>query len=185
MSEAQTAPRCGRCGEEVAPGAEICPACGHAVERSPSEADDSGPHLTATNHFFVALLVIATVSALVYRYIEARGQMQTYATFVGLPLLIGVLTAYLVRPRSGLGATLKITTILLCAVAPLLGEGMVCLLMAAPLIYIVAMLGYLLVVAIESWFNPGGRGGMAVMVLLPFILAELTSTPTRSATRAS
>jgi hypothetical protein len=70
-------------------------------------------------------------------------------------------------------------------VAPLLGEGMVCLLMAAPLIYIVAMLGYLLVVAIESWFNPGGRGGMAVMVLLPFILAELTSTPTRSATRAS
>jgi hypothetical protein len=88
-----------------------------------------------------------------------------------------VLTAYLTRPRSSLATVIKITTLLLCIVGPALGEGVVCLLMAAPLVYAVAALGYLLVSAVHKMLGPRGPGGTAVIVLLPFLLAEFTSTP--------
>jgi hypothetical protein len=76
---------------------------------------------------------------------------------------------------------MKVTTILLCVVAPILGEGMVCLIMAAPILYAVAALGYMLAVALERWFGPpGGRGGAIGILILPFLLAELTAGPAPS-----
>src|SRR5207249_1958931 len=91
--------------------------------------------------------------------------------------LIGVLTSYLSRPRTGLGTTLKVTTVLLCGVAPLLGEGTVCLLMAAPIVYVVAIAGYYMVAGLSNLFGPRGRRGSLFVVILPFLAARLTATP--------
>lgn len=128
-------------------------------------------------NILVVFMVISAVLSVVYRIIEKKGLTQTYATFIGIPLVIGAMTAYLSRPRSSLAMVMKITTLLLCIVAPALGEGVICLIMAAPIIYVVAALGYLLVEAIRNSLGPRGPGSTLVVVMLPFLLAELTSTP--------
>lgn len=105
---------------------------------------------------------------------------QTYAVFLGLPLLIGVLTAYLSRPGTGLGNTMKITTLILCIVAPLLREGAICILMAAPIFYAIALLGYGIYAAISNIARPPGSRLRAVLLLplVPVLWARLTATPT-------
>lgn len=179
MAEGGSGARCPLCGRVIRDGESACPACRPWVDeaRTPA-AEPSDSPFTLGNHFLVALCVIAAASALIYRYIHARQLFATYAMFVGLPLVIGVLCAYLLRPRSGWGVVLKLTTILLCVVAPILGEGMICVVMAAPILYSVAALGYLLALWLDRIFNPpGGRGGMASLLLLPFLAAELTTGP--------
>jgi predicted nucleic acid-binding Zn ribbon protein len=178
MAEAEegAGSRCALCGKEVPEGGAVCEECRRRVNEKPSEA--SAFPFTPINHFLVTLLVIAWVSAVVYRYIQARQLVETYAMFVGIPLIIGVLCAYTLRPRNSFGLVMKLTTVLICVVAPILGEGMICLLMAAPILYAVAALGYLLAAALDRWFNPpGGRGGVACLLLLPFLFAELTTGP--------
>lgn len=169
----QEGPPCPRCRAQTPAGAPFCPWCGQPLEQAPQPAIQ----FTVTNNIFVALLVISVVFSVAYRLIQGQKLVESYATFIGVPLLIGVLTAYLVRTKSGLGATLKITTIILCIVAPMLGEGAVCILMAAPLFYGVAVVGYLLVWSIGNLMGPRGRGGMMAIVCLPFLLARATTGP--------
>jgi hypothetical protein len=120
------------------------------------------------------------VFAIAYRWIQGVGLSQTYALFVGLPLLVGVATAYLIPARQGLGSVMKITTILLCAVAPILGEGTICLIMAAPLFYGVAALGWVVVAAVTGRLGRRPKG-LWCLVALPFLWAHWTSTPNRIA----
>ncbi len=170
---------CRRCGADLMPEAAFCAQCGQAVERTfAQEPPPPGTlQLTRVNHGFVALLIVATVFGVAYHLTHNAGMIQTYAVFVGLPLLIGVLTAYLTRPRSGLGAVIKYTTVILCAVCPALGEGAVCILMAAPIFYGVAILGYYLTIGIAKHFGPRGNSGTLCLVLLPWLVARMTSTP--------
>lgn len=178
VTEWQT--HCSRCGAELPPEASYCAHCGQATEHKFAREPAPGIfQLTPANNIVVAFLVVAAVFAIAYRVEFGMGLSQTYATFVGLPLLIGVLTTYLTRPKSGLGATLKFTTVILCAVCPLLGEGAVCLLMAAPIFYAVAITGYFIVAGISQLVSPRGRSGMmSIIVLLPFLFGKATSKPT-------
>ena len=134
-----------------------------------------GLQFTPINHFWVVLLVSAVVFTLFYRGTEHFGMMQTYAMFVGIPLVIGVLVAYMTQPKSGLGTTLKVVTILLCVVSALLGEGTICILMAAPLFYAFAAVGYYLVEAVMRRVRPNRRGGPLAVLIVPFAMAMLTS----------
>lgn len=177
MSSQPTEPRCVRCRSPLMFGARFCSWCGQPVDNEPHPPTENAVQLTTFNNVLAALLVIATAFAVVYRVNESQGLMQTYATFVGLPLLIGLLTAYLTRPKSGLGMTLKVTTIILCVVCPLLGEGAVCILMAAPIFYAIAAVGYLIAYSVYTWLGQRWRNGAMVIVLLPFLAAKLTSTP--------
>jgi len=169
-------PRCPWCRHELEPGARFCPHCGNTLT-------DAGTSFRAAfqfnwkNNLVVATLVVAAVFAIVYRSVEAGHLMQTYTAFVGFPLLIGVLTTYLVRPKSGVGATVKVTTVILCIVCTLLGEGTVCILMAAPIFYALAIAGYGVVAACAKLIGPRGRSGPMMLVLLPFVAGKLTSTP--------
>ena len=168
--------RCGWCDNPLLEDETFCPRCGIATSGPLSQP--GAFHFTPKNHFIVAVLIVAAVFAVAYRSLEAGKLMQTYAAFVGLPLLIGVLTTYLVRSKNSLGATLKATTIMLCIVSTLLGEGLICILMAAPIFYTVAVMGLVIVEAFMKAFGPGRRGGpMMLLVLLPFIAGKLTSTP--------
>jgi zinc-ribbon domain len=168
--------RCPWCGNPLPDDAEFCPRCGNA--RRGMWTTITRFRFTLGNNVLAASLVIAAAFAVTYRIVESRALLQTYAAFVGLPLLIGVLTAYLVNPRNGLTATLKITTVILCVLCVLLGEGTVCIIMAAPIFYAVAIIGYALVAGAVKLLDAAGhrhRGGPMIVVLLPFLVAHLTS----------
>jgi len=165
---------CALCGEALTPAGDFCPKCGAESMNLRVKPPRPGLQFTPINHFWVVLLISAVVFGLIYRGTEQAGMVQTYGMFVGIPLLIGVLVAYLTRPQSGVGTTIKVVTILLCVVCPLVGEGSICILMAAPLFYAFAVLGYYLVAAITK-SGSRRRGGPLVIAAIPFVMAMVTS----------
>src|SRR5512147_1110095 len=88
------------------------------------------------------LLVIAGAAAasfyyhvLVFHHLE-----QTSALFIGIPTLIAAICVLTAKPQSATGTALKSVTLFLCIAGALLGEGFICIIMAAPLFYLVAIL---------------------------------------------
>ena len=165
---------CALCGEALTPAGDFCPKCGAESMNLRVKPPRPGLQFTSINHFWVILLISAFVFGVIYRGTEKAGMVQTYAMFVGIPLIIGILVAYLTRPQTGVGTTIKVVTILLCVVCPLVGEGSICILMAAPLFYAFAVLGYYLVAAITK-SGSNRRGGPLVIAAIPFVMAMVTS----------
>jgi hypothetical protein len=110
-----------------------------------------------------ALLVASAVTALAYRGLAHEKLEQTSALFVGLPLLLGLLTTHLTRASSVYGRVIRANVVFLAIVAPLLGEGSICLLMAAPIFIGVSLLGAFL---FRSVTGPKIYG----IAALPFLL---------------
>ena len=91
--------------------------------------------------YMLSGLLGATVGgAAMYSLLGVAGLKQTSALFIGLPLLLGLLTIHLTHAAGPYGQVLRANAIGLAVVAPLLGEGSICLLMAAPLFVGVSML---------------------------------------------
>jgi len=84
------------------------------------------------------VLAIGTAS-LVYRLLVLHKLEQTSALFIGLPVLLAILVIVFVRPKSATGILCMATTIALLVSGIFLGEGFVCILMAAPLFFAVAV----------------------------------------------
>ena len=85
-------------------------------------------------------LAIATVGfAIFYRVVEHMNFGHTSLMFIGIPALLAILLAMTPRAKSATGAILKGMTLCLLIVAPLLGEGAVCIVMAAPIFYAIGI----------------------------------------------
>jgi hypothetical protein len=86
-------------------------------------------------------MLLALFSALLlYRVLHAGHLEQTSLFYVGLPAVIAITVVLTARPRSATGTIMSVITVGLAVSGPLLGEGIVCLLMAAPLFYLVGLL---------------------------------------------
>ena len=81
------------------------------------------------------LILCAGIFAVGYRVLMHQQLAQGAALFIGLPVILGTVVALATAPRSPIGMVLKVTTLCMCVIAPLLGEGAICLAMAAPLIF--------------------------------------------------
>lgn len=79
------------------------------------------------------------VGCLMYRVLVWKRLEQTALLFVGIPALLAVVVACTPKAKTLIGGTLKATTLFLLLSAPLLGEGFICILMAAPIFYAVAL----------------------------------------------
>ena len=77
--------------------------------------------------------------ALCTRLIFAQGLQQTAALFVGIPALLAIVVVFAVSPRSATGVACKAVTVGLLVSLLMLGEGMVCVAMSAPLFYAIAI----------------------------------------------
>lgn len=75
-----------------------------------------------------------------YRWLVSTRLEQSSALFVGIPTLLAVLVVLLMRPRTSTGLIMKATTVALLASGIFLGEGFICILMASPLFYAVAVI---------------------------------------------
>ena len=90
--------------------------------------------------FALATIIIAVaVAAVAYRAILSHGLQQTAALFVGIPALLAVAVVFGVSPKSATGVACKAVTIALLVSLLFLWEGMLCVMMSAPLFYAVAI----------------------------------------------
>lgn len=110
-------------------------------QRPPSEtAPDVARRLSRrARGAWTAAIFVSVVLALAYGTLGQAQLKQTTALFVGLPVLLGLLTAHLTHARSLFGQVVRTNILFLAVTAPLLGEGSICLLMAAPLFIAISL----------------------------------------------
>ncbi len=119
-------------------------------------------------------LVVACVSVF-YRFLVLGEREQTALLFVGLPLMLAIGLSLTPRPRSVTGVIMKGISLALLLFGVLLIEGFICILMAAPLFFLVGwIVGWIAdrarrVDKASSWHDDRMRCSvLGVMMLMSF-----------------
>ncbi len=136
------------------------------LEPEPQPGDNS-------RWIFVALVLVLAAGSVAYRLLVLHKLEQTSALFIGLPAVLALLLAFTPHTRSVTGMILKIMTLLLLLSGILLGEGFICIVMAAPLFYAVGLVIGLIVDGAERRRRARGGGTWGLLLLLPLLPASL------------
>jgi hypothetical protein len=124
------------------------------------------PFYTRARAGLIFVILAVALGSLAYRLLVSGKLEQTAMMFIGLPTLLALLLAMTPKARSATGAIMKGTTIALLLFGPLLGEGFICILMAAPIFYLT---GLGIGIAIDRSRKHGNKTTLSclVLVLLP------------------
>lgn len=120
---------------------------------------------------FVLFLFLCSVSL---RIVYAHKLETTAVMFIGLPAGLAIFMSLLPRSKSALGAAMKGTTIGLLISAVLFGEGIICVVMAAPIAYLIAALVGGLTDASRKAQHPGAQ--CFIWIIAAVMSFEGTST---------
>ncbi|MEW6735067.1 MAG: hypothetical protein AB1489_27500, partial [Acidobacteriota bacterium] len=130
---------------------------------------------TISNHQWtvVAITLCLFIGSIAYRMISGVGLQQTSMLFIGLPTFLAVILALTPRARTAKGMILKGITIALLMSGILLGEGLICIVMASPIFFIVG----LVVGAIWDEIREREmRRQLKSLLLLPLLIMSLEGT---------
>jgi hypothetical protein len=127
---------------------------------------------------FIYLILLSAIGVVFYKLLVLKRLEQTAALFIGLPTILAIALVSFVKPKSSFGYTMVSITMVILFSAIFLGEGAICILIAAPLAYFI---GAILSLATDAMRRrrenrPGngpGNGRGDVLVLLPFIVMSL------------
>jgi hypothetical protein len=97
------------------------------------------PQPTPARVALSALIAAVAIAVLAYRVIAWHHLQQTAALFIGIPALLAIVVTLAVSPRSATGVVCKAVTIGLLVSMLFLWEGVLCVLMSAPLFFAVAV----------------------------------------------
>ena len=86
--------------------------------------------------FLFAALIVGGVC---YKGIVASGLGHTSLMFIGIPAVLAIILVLAPTPKSATGGILRGMTLALLIIAPLVGEGYLCILMASPLFLVVGL----------------------------------------------
>tara|TARA_Y100000766_G_scaffold133686_1_gene115038 strand:- start:1445 stop:2350 length:906 start_codon:yes stop_codon:yes gene_type:complete len=115
-------------------------------------------------YVLVGVLVVASIA---FRLISDYHFEQTSILFVGLPALMTLfMVKYSKTPKTAYGIVFKVITIFLLMSSILLGEGIVCVLFAAPIFYGVAAL----IVFIAQYLKRRNKSKLYSILIIPIIL---------------
>lgn len=90
---------------------------------------------------WVVLCLAVAAASLLYRILVLGQVEQTALMFIGLPLVLAIGLSLTPRPRSATGVIMKGMALALLLFGVLLIEGLICILMAAPLFFLI---GYII-----------------------------------------
>jgi hypothetical protein len=121
----------------------------------------------------VGLILVLAVGSLGYRTLVLHKLEQTSALFIGLPAVLALVLALTPQTKSVTGMILKIMTLLLLLSGIVLGEGFICIVMAAPLFYGIGLIVGLSMDAAERRRRRREGAWMGLLVLLPLVPASL------------
>ena len=127
-------------------------------------------NLSSQQWWLIGTVVAVSAASILYRVLTHQGLNHSAAMFVGIPALLAILLALLPKSNSITGGVLKGITFALLIVAPLLGEGVVCILMASPLFYLVGVV----VGAIADRARRQQRGKSATLSCVALVLLPLS-----------
>ena len=135
--------------------------------------------VTRSRIALAAIIASVAVSSIAFRMITGYGLQQSAALFIGIPALLAIAAVFSPTPRSATGVACKAVTIGLFVSLIFLGEGMLCILMSAPLFYAVAIVVGL-VVDYQRRDSPKKHGGrvfscVALLALVPMSLEGVTA----------
>lgn len=97
------------------------------------------PRATPARVALASIIAAVAVAVVAYRVVVAHNLQQTAALFIGIPALLAIVVTFGVSPRSATGVACKAVTIGLLVSMLFLWEGMICVLMSAPLFFAVAI----------------------------------------------
>jgi hypothetical protein len=85
------------------------------------------------------LVAAITAGCLMYRILVLHRLEQTALLFIGIPALLAVIVSLTPPAKTATGGVMKATALFLLLSAPLLGEGFICIVMASPIFFAVAL----------------------------------------------
>ena len=103
------------------------------------EENERSNRVSSTQWGVITLVIALTCGALLYRYLRHEELGHSAAMFLGIPAILAIVLVLTPKAKSLTGGILKGITFALLIVAPLLGEGFVCILFASPLFYVVGI----------------------------------------------
>jgi hypothetical protein len=121
----------------------------------------------------VGLALSLAAAVAVYRLAYFRELDQTAALFIGLPTVLVVGLTLTPKAKSATGMAVKGMTIALLLSGILLGEGVICILMAAPLFYAIALVIGLTVDAVRRRERKIRERKLYSALLIPLALMSL------------
>lgn len=86
-----------------------------------------------------AILLGVAAASITVRAVRDHGLQQTAALFIGVPVVLAIAVIFAARPRSATGVACKAVTVGMLSSVLFLYEGFLCVVMAAPLFYLVAI----------------------------------------------
>jgi hypothetical protein len=86
-----------------------------------------------------AVILAVTAASLAYRAVVFHGLDQTAALFVGVPVVLAIVVIFTSSPQTATGVACKAVTVGMLLSVLFLWEGFLCVIMAAPLFYFVAI----------------------------------------------
>jgi hypothetical protein len=119
-----------------------------------------------------AIIAAVALASFAYRVIVSHRLEQTSALFIGIPALLAILVVFSASPKTATGVACKAVTIGLLVSLLFLGEGILCILMSAPLFYGVAVI----IAEFVEWSRDRGRGShtaYSFLALLAFVPMSL------------
>jgi hypothetical protein len=158
----------------------VVPAVVVALFMHRQASDELAPPVSGDNSRVVLAVIIAgvAVASIAFRMITGYGLQQTAALFIGIPAVLAIVTVFAPTPRSATGIACKAVTIGLLVSLIFLGEGLLCILLSAPLFYAVALVIGLVVDYLgRKSRTPGGTvmSCAALLALVPMSLEGVTA----------
>ena len=169
----------GHSNAPLAPSNASIPATGATLAATTAATTGGKPSARpeqARRRIYILLSIVLsfTIVSFAGRAIYVRNLETTSLMFVGIPAVLAATLVVLVRPKSAMGTAMTGTTFVLLLSAILFGEGLICVLMAAPIFYIVG--------AVIGAVMQGGRDSKSttrMMLLAPILLMTLEGTSRR------
>ncbi len=121
----------------------------------------------------IILIFAMATGVILYRLLVSHNLGQTAALFIGLPTLLAIVVVSMPRAKSVTGILLKGITIFLLISGIFLGEGFLCILLAAPLFYLVGIVIGLSVDYIERRRKNRVDKNTLCLIFFPFLFFSL------------
>jgi hypothetical protein len=104
-----------------------------------NDIQNQPPKISSAQWGVIALIVAFAAGSVLYKLLMQEHLGHSAAMFVGIPAVLAVILALSPKTKSATGGIIKGITLALLIVAPLLGEGYLCILIASPLFYVVGI----------------------------------------------
>ena len=175
---------CPNCKEENSAMAEHCQWCGEkltkyavATKEILKSSNEAAVEVKSNRDRMklVGVIIAVAIGSVAYRLLVWKHLEQTSALFIGLPALLATAVVFLPRAKSATGMIMKVLTLALLISGILLGEGFICILMAAPIFYFVGLVIGLIYDYSKRRDESNANRNLGV-VLLPILLMSVEGT---------